>query len=105
MRFPQIVASSSWFFLTSKIKGDGQECPSHTLGADEDDFWVEECARHSCGDRNQVALAGEDFYVTGPGEFEEIDGASVTDSGNREFVRGYGRHLREEFTRVDEELK
>ncbi len=66
---------------------------------------MEESSRDSGGDGDQVALAGEDFYVAGAGEIREIDGASGTDSGGCGFVSGDTGHLRQEFAGVDGEFK
>lgn len=79
--------------------------PHLHLCSHEDDFWVEEGAGYAGGDGNQVALAGENFDLAGAGKFEEIDRASVANTGHRELVGGYRRHLREQFPWVDEEFK
>ena len=96
----------------SKVKGDGQECPSHTSYSDtsvgelrrgEDDFGMEEGAGYSGGDGDEVALAGEDFDLAGAGKIGEIDGASAADAGGGGFVGGNGRKLRQELAGMDEE--
>ena len=62
-------------------------------------------ASDSGRDGDQIALAGENFDLASPGEFEEIDGAAIADAGHREFVGGYRGHVWQQFARVDEEFK
>ena len=80
--------------IKNKIKGDGQECPSYTGLATEDEFGVEQGAGHAGGDGDEVYLAGEDFDLTGAGDVGEIDGASAADAGGGGFVGGDGGNVR-----------
>jgi len=75
------------------------------LCADKDDFWVKECARYSRSNSNQVALAGENFDLAGTREFGQIYRTSVANAGSVEFVGRHRRHLWEQFTWMNEELK
>src|SRR5580704_7632850 len=107
----------------AKVKGVGQECPTHTgnlntkskatekecsshmgcsLFAGEDDFGVEEGAGEAGGDGEEVGLSGEDFYVAGAGNLGEIDGAAVANAGGGGFVGSDGGELWEELAGVDE---
>lgn len=45
----------------------------------------------------------EDFYLTGAGEFGEVDGTARADAGGGGFVGGYGRKLGQELAGVNEE--
>ena len=68
----------------------------------EDDFGVEEGARDTGGDGEEVALAGEGFYLTGAGEFGKVDGTPGADAGGVGVVGSDAREIRQEFARVDE---
>jgi hypothetical protein len=40
--------------------------------SEQNNFGMEECAGYAGANCNQVALAGEDFYFTGAGQFGKI---------------------------------
>ena len=104
--------SKSRIKIKIKVKSVGQECPTHTgnfkvkgngpsaldsrgrlsphelrrLSADEDDFGMEQGSGYAGGDGEELPLSIKDFDLAGAGEFGEIDGASVADSGDGGFV-------------------
>jgi hypothetical protein len=47
------------------------------IAAEEDDFGVEECARDSSSDRDEITLALENFDELGIREFGEVHGAAI----------------------------
>jgi len=90
--------------IKSKIKGDGQECPSHTGLATKNNFGMEQGAGDAGGDGDQVCLAAEDFDLAGAGQFGEINGASASDASDGGFVGGDGWKVGQEFAGVDETI-
>lgn len=80
-----------------RFKGDGrQQYRPHTcLLSAEDDFGVEQGAGYAGGYSQEVALAGENFDLTGAGGVGEVDGASGADAGGGQLVGGDAGELRE----------
>ena len=62
---------------------------------------MEEGSGYAGGDGDQVALSGKDLDLAGAGELRKIHGTAGTNAGNILFVRGDGREVRQELTRVN----
>src|SRR5215472_12971180 len=72
------------------------------VGCAEHDSGVEEGAGDTRGDRDQLALPGEDLDLSRASEFWEVYGASGADSGGTWFVRRDGWELGQQFAGVNE---